>query len=147
MSCLRRARRHEHQTEIVNCCRPFEPFSSDFLMDDRKAGARVWAREKRLLPPSSFCFFVCFSSCINSLTVRQHLVHAASRTFSSHNLIDLSMFSPIVSLDGRQMASIAVYSPHVSLCRLTKPAAKVGRRCMQNPRSPGVMRARNLYVR
>ena len=93
-------------TPIVNCSRPFEPFISDFLMDDRKAGARVWAREKRALPPSSL--FVCFSSCINSLTVRQHLVHAASRTFSSHNLIDLSIFLPMVSLDGRQTASIAV---------------------------------------
>ena len=50
MSCLRRARRHENQTEIVNCCRPFEPFISDFLMDDRKAGARAWEQIKNLTP-------------------------------------------------------------------------------------------------
>ena len=40
------------------------------------------------------------------------------------------------------MASIAVKSPHVSLCRLAMPAAKGwGRRRMQNPRPPGDMRA------
>ena len=47
-----------------------------------------------------------------------------------------------MSSDGRETASIAVKSPHVSLCRLGKPAAKVGRHRMQNPRSPGDMRAR-----
>jgi len=47
-----------------------------------------------------------------------------------------------MSLDGRGTASIAVKGPHVSLCRRGKsPLQRVGRRRLQNPRSPGDMRA------
>ena len=77
----------------------------------------------------------------------QHLVHAAPRTIPRHTSIALTISTPVVSLDGRLTASIAIQGPHVSLSRLAKPAAKVGRRRMQNPRSPGVMRAHDLCVR
>ena len=77
----------------------------------------------------------------------QHLVHAAPRTIPRHTSIALSISTPVVSLDGRLTASIAIQGPHVSLSRLAKHAAKVGQRRMQNPRSPGVMRARDVCVR
>ena len=77
------------------------------------------ARKKAL-----FVLFSFLSYCINSLTVSQHLVHAALRIFPPHTSIDIIISFFMVSVDGKETASIAVKGPHVSLCRLAKPAAK-----------------------
>ena len=100
------------------------------------------ARKKAL-----FVLFSFLSYCINSLTVSQHLVHAALRIFPPHTSIDIIISFFMVSVDGKETASIAVKSPHVSLWRLAKPAAKVGRHRMQNPRSPGDTPAGLYYTR